>query len=48
MCPLAQADGFYAFWLIDKLVPGIAAMIDDFGVGSYPSGDGHLFGVRLT
>jgi hypothetical protein len=34
MCPFAHADGFDAFWLIDKLVPGIAAMIDDFGVGS--------------
>ena len=33
MCPLACADGFDAVWLIDKLVPGVTTMIDDFGVG---------------
>jgi hypothetical protein len=31
---LACVDGFDAFWQIDKLVPGVAVMIDDFGVGS--------------
>lgn len=34
MCPLACSDGFDAVWLVDKLVPGVTAMIDDFGVGS--------------
>jgi hypothetical protein len=35
MCPLAYADGFDAFWLIDKLVPGFTPMIDD---GRVPGG----------
>jgi hypothetical protein len=34
MCPLACPDGFDAVWLVDKLVPGVTAMIDDFGVGN--------------
>jgi hypothetical protein len=33
MCPFAHPDGFYAVWLIDELVPGVTAVIDDFGVG---------------
>lgn len=33
MSPLSQSDGFDAGGLIDKLVPGVAALIDDFGVG---------------
>jgi len=34
MCPLACSAGFDAVWLFDKLVPGVTAMIDDFGIGS--------------
>jgi len=34
MRPLAHSDGFDAVWLIDQLVPGMTAMIDDFGVGA--------------
>lgn len=33
MRPLAKSDGFDAGRLSDKLVPGIAAMVDDLGVG---------------
>ena len=34
MCPLAHTDGFDAVGLIDQFVPGVTAVIDDFGVGS--------------
>ena len=34
MCPLAHADGIDAVWLIGEPVPGVTAVIDDFGVGS--------------
>ena len=34
MCPLEHADGIDAVWLIGEPVPGVTAVIDDFGVGS--------------
>ena len=33
MRPFAHPNGFDARWLADQLVPGITAMIDNFGVG---------------
>ena len=33
MCPVAQADGHNAPGLIDKTVPGEAALVEDVGVG---------------
>ena len=34
MRPIAQADGHDAPWLIDELVPGVAAVVEDVVVGS--------------
>ena len=34
MGPLSQADGHDCPWLVDEPVPGIAAMVEDIGVGS--------------
>ena len=33
MCPIAQSDGHDAPGLIDELVPGVAAVVDDVGLG---------------
>jgi hypothetical protein len=33
MCPLPHSDGHDAPWLIDEVVPGEAAMVDDVVVG---------------
>ena len=33
MGPLAQSDGHYAPWMLDELVPCVAAMVDDVVVG---------------
>jgi hypothetical protein len=33
MCPLAHADGHYAPRLIDEIVPGEAAVVDDVVIG---------------
>jgi hypothetical protein len=33
MRPVAQSDGHDAPWLVDKFVPGIAAVIDNVVVG---------------
>jgi len=34
MCPLAQADGHDGPWLLDELVPGVAAVVEDVVVGA--------------
>src|SRR5271154_1020105 len=34
MGPIAQADGHDGPWLVDELVPGVAAMIDDIVIGA--------------
>jgi hypothetical protein len=34
MCPIAQTDGHNAPGLLDELVPGITAVIDDITVNS--------------
>ena len=33
MRPIPQSDCHYAPWLIDKFVPGMAAVVDDIFVG---------------
>jgi len=33
MRPIAESDGHDCPWLVDELVPGVAAMVDDIVVG---------------